>query len=178
MNESIQADIVTQSHQHEDHSDVSRILQPYRLIDTWGEFAVKDARITGIPGHHNFGDQGVTNIIFLFDIDGIQIAQFASQGEMLPQETLERMGNVDILIIQIGTLETRKLIPYQVGIIAQQLKAKIVIPAHGTALPEDHNELAAFLGNKPVIYKQDGTLKITKAQLKAMDATQVMVLDN
>ena len=68
LNEDVAADIVTESHQHADHADTSRITGTYKLITTPGRFDEKGVSITGVPGHHNQGDQDVTNIVFVFDL--------------------------------------------------------------------------------------------------------------
>lgn len=184
MNEDVRADIVTESHQHYDHNDVSRIIKPYQLITTIGESNIKGIKITGIAGKHNkneekyLGNVGVTNIIFVFEIAGIKIAQFASQGVMQDTAALMKIGQPDILIIQIGDSENQKLTIGDVLTIIQKLKAKIIIPAHCFYPQEDSQILAKLLTNSVVTYVTNGQLMITKEDLQGINSPKIMVLDN
>ncbi len=173
MDEGVQADIVTISHDHADHADFSRITGKYDLIDKAGSFNEKGIQITGVTGYHNKGDTGTKNIIYIFDIDGIRLAQFASQGEVPTEEMFTRIGNVDILIIQIYGTKNGKLSAQEAGSIAQRLQAKIVIPAHTDTSQTD--VLASFLG-VPSEKIATGELIVTKADLEQM-TPKVLTLD-
>ena len=85
MDETVNTDIVTQSHQHYDHNDNSRIIGDYHLITKAGKYEIEGVSISGINGSHNNTDPSGknTNIIYLFEIDGIRIAHFASQGKLV-----------------------------------------------------------------------------------------------
>ena len=74
MDEEVSADIVTESHQHVDHVDTSRIIGQFTLLKEPGEYVVEGIHITGIPGKHNKSDTGMTNTIFVFEIDGIDFS--------------------------------------------------------------------------------------------------------
>jgi L-ascorbate metabolism protein UlaG (beta-lactamase superfamily) len=142
MDETVAADIVTESHSHSDHADVSRITGDYSLITETGSYDVQGVHIEGYPGVHDDGDESVTNIIFVFEIDGIRIAQCGSQGAVPDEETLEQIGDIDILIIQFMDYYT-KMSPDQASQVARALNAKIIIPAHGD--PEKNDEFAELL---------------------------------
>jgi hypothetical protein len=176
MNEDVQADIVTSSHYDSDHSDFSRISGEYLLLDMnkVGVFNEKEITITGIAGHHNTGDTSTTNVIFTFDMDGIRLAQFASQGEMPTEDMFAQIGKVDILIIQVFTEGYGKLSTKEAANIAQRLQAKIIIPAHGDTSQTD--VFASLLGIKSEVIVT-GKLMVTKAELEKQQTPRVVVLD-
>ncbi|MCP4544014.1 MAG: hypothetical protein GY832_43430 [Chloroflexi bacterium] len=174
MDEDVQADIVTVSHYHSDHSDFSRIVGEYRLIDTVGIYEENGIRITGIAGHNNKGDTDTTNIIYVFDMDGIRLAQFASQGELPTQDMFVKIGEVDILIIQTYGWERGKLTAGEARSIIQKLQAKIVIPAH-TDAGQTETLISLFGGNSESYL--DGKLIVTETDLAEQKTTKIVILD-
>jgi L-ascorbate metabolism protein UlaG (beta-lactamase superfamily) len=175
MNEDVQPDIVTVSHDHGDHRDFSHIAGEYQLINTEGTFDEKGIQITGVAGHHNRDDKTTTNIIYVFDLDGFRLAQFASQGEMPTEDMFNQIGEVDILIIQIYGTANWKLSAEDASIIAKRLQAKIVIPAHTDT--SQNEPLAALLGVKAEEIVT-GKLIVTKAGLAEQQTPRVVVLDS
>ena len=174
MDEDVPADIVTVSHYHSDHSDFSRITGEYLLVDLVGNYDEKGIKITGVAGHHTKGDTSTTNVIYVFDIDGIRLAQFASQGELPTEEMFAQIGQVDILIIQILGWERGKLTVGEARRISQRLQAKIVIPAHTNAGQTD--SLISSLGGKSERYL-DGRLEVSEYTLAEQQTPQVVILD-
>jgi hypothetical protein len=174
MNEDVQPDLVTISHGDGDHGDLSRLGGKYRLIKTLGTFAEKGVNVIGIPGHHNRDDVTITNIIYVFEMDGLRLAQFASQGEMPTDAMFAQIGPVDILIVQIYGTANAKLSTEDAALIAKRLQAKIVIPAHTDT--SQNSPLAALLG-VPAEKIAAGQLIVTKADLAGQPAPRVVVLD-
>jgi hypothetical protein len=174
MNENVHADVVTVSHNHFDHNDFSHITGGHQLIDTAGSFNVQGIEIKGIAGHHNKGDNLTTNIIYVFNVDGLRCAQFASQGDLLTEEMYNEIGVIDILIIQICEKGKKKLIAETAAAIAQRLQAKIIIPAHGDVSQTD--AFAAFLG-ADVEQNSTGKILVEKKSLAALQTPRVIVLD-
>lgn len=140
MDETVTADIVTESHQDADHNDTSRITGEFTLLKEPGEYIVKGIHITGIPGKHNKPDTGITNIIFVFEINGIKIAHFASQGKRPSEDIwakLKAFNGIDILMIQAfksphWEWDEIKMTPKECYTVIDRLKPGIVIPEHGT----------------------------------------------
>jgi L-ascorbate metabolism protein UlaG (beta-lactamase superfamily) len=175
MNEDVQPDIVTISHDHGDHRDFSHIAGEYQVINTAGIFDEKGIEIIGVAGHHNRDDKTMTNIIYVFDLDGLRLAQFASQGEMPTEDMFNQIGEVDILIIQIYGTANWKLSTEEASLIAKRLQAKIVIPAHTDT--SQNEPLAALLGVKAEEIVT-GKLIVTKAGLAEQQTPRVVVLDS
>lgn len=122
----VHADIVTTSHDHGDHNNVSCVKGNFVHINKPGKYSVKGVDITGIQSSHGFLRGG--NIIFKFAIDGLSICHCGDIGRMLTNEQLEELGEVDVLMIPVGGLMT--INAEKASIVAVLLKAKVVIPMH------------------------------------------------
>jgi hypothetical protein len=176
MNETLQPDIVIESHQHADHNDTSSLELPYQLITEPGEYKTDDVIINGYAGKHNKGDKEDTNYIFVIKLKDITIAHFASQGELPSNEVLEQIGNVDILLIQIFTNPSyAKLIPDDADVIISKLNPKIIIPEHGGPIMGD--KLAKHLKVSEEV-ENPGSIIITRDMLDNGDGIRVINLDN
>jgi L-ascorbate metabolism protein UlaG (beta-lactamase superfamily) len=174
MTEDVPADIVTVSHDHSDHNDLSRIQPAVDPIRKPGEYDAKGVHITGVAGSHNKGDTTTTNVIFVFDMDGIRLAQFASQGDMPTAEMFAEIGRVDILIVQIYGNGFDKLSVAEADEIARTLEARIIIPAHTDTSQTEI--LAALLGT---VHEKgnSGFMIVTAAGLAAQQTPRVVTLD-
>lgn len=177
IDETVEPDIVTESHQHGDHTDVSTLKNNFKLINTIGDFSEKGIKIKGYSGKHNKGDVEGTNYIYVFDINGIKIAHFASQGELPDDETLKRIGKVDILLIQASIkpqYANSKLNIKECEAIIKMLDPKIVIPEHGSI--KLGQALAEDIGVK-MEHLSEGTLAITRNGLDDRKTIGIINLD-
>ena len=140
------ADIITISHNHYDHNNVKAISGEPFVIETPGEYEVKEIRILGVPGYHDNekGKERGINIIYLIKIDGIKICHLGDMGqEKLTDKQLELINDVDILMIPVGgvyTIDAKKAVK-----IIKQIEPSIIIPMH-YKLPGLTEELAKVDG--------------------------------
>ncbi len=177
MNETVQPDIVTESHQHSDHVDASKLQGTYKLIKETGSFSEKGIKITGYQGKHNKGEMSESNIIFVYEVNGLKIAHFASQGELPSDETLGQIKNADVLLIQASIkpeYANSKMNLEETKYIIDKLNPKIVIPEHGSE--NLGKALAAYLGLK-VEFIENGEVTVTKSGLDAAKSLRVLDLD-
>jgi L-ascorbate metabolism protein UlaG (beta-lactamase superfamily) len=177
MNEIVKPDIVTESHQHEDHTDVSALKGNYELIKTAGNYSIKGINIVGYPGKHNKGDTEVSNNMYVFTIDGIKLAHLGSQGELPDNETLKKIGKVDILFLQgfsDPTLSKSKMTVTECNTIIKALTPKIVIPEHGTS---KFGKTISVNFGYPVEYRENGELVVTKSKLDKIKKLTIYDLD-
>jgi L-ascorbate metabolism protein UlaG (beta-lactamase superfamily) len=191
-----EADIVTISHQHEDHNAVSQVGGSPFVISEPGEYEVKGISIIGIPSYHDNvkGKERGKNTIYTIEVDGIHIVHLGDVGEMLSDKDVEMIGEVDILLVPVGGFYTitakqaSELIPTitakQASELIPEISPKIVIPMHygrPELLPELYGELtdlSTFLklvGGEETAIKQ-AKLQITKDKLP--DQMQVIVLES
>ncbi len=177
INEIVKPDIVTESHQHDDHTDVSRLQGTYKLIKETGSYNEKDISIIGYSGKHNKGDVTETNIIYVYEINGIRIANFASQGELPRDEVLEKIENVDVLLIQTSIkpgYADSKLNLEETRAVIKRLNPKIVIPEHGSE--NSGKALATYLGLN-VEFIKSGEIVVTRRELNALKRLRILDLD-
>ncbi len=181
MDETVSADIVTESHQDGDHVDDSKITGVFKLYKSPGESVEKGIWITGIGGRHNKGDTEVTNTVFVFDIHGMKIAHFASQGQAPGKDMwakLEEFNGIDVLLVQAFKNPDWKNIKMTIdeccGVI-DRLNPKIVIPEHGTAgISED---FANHYHTRVEHINYDGFV-LTKDILKSTKGHRFLDMDN
>jgi len=126
----VQADIVTVSHQHFDHNYVQGVSGNPEVIREAGNFFIKDIPIKGIKSYHD--DQGGskrgTNIIYVFEIDGLKVCHLGDLGHVLDKEQIEQIGDVDVLLIPVGGTYT--IDANGAAKVVSSLKPAMVIPMH------------------------------------------------
>ena len=128
--ENLKADIVTVSHQHMDHNNVSAVGGNPTVISAGGSTTVKNITFTGINVFHDNegGNKRGKNIVFKFTLDGITIAHMGDLGHILTDTQTKELGDVDILMIPVGgnyTIDAGMAVK-----VVNQVKPKIVIPMH------------------------------------------------
>jgi L-ascorbate metabolism protein UlaG (beta-lactamase superfamily) len=130
------ADILTVSHEHEDHADIKSVKgtshnpEPF-LIKGPGEYEVNNIFIYGIPSWHDNeqGKQRGPNTIYVFSIENMTLAHLGDLGQKeLTAEQLEYVEEVDILLIPVGGTFT--LNAKEASNIISQIEPRIVIPMH------------------------------------------------
>jgi len=128
---SLSADILLISHSHHDHSNKKAIKGTPFLIEGPGEYEVKGIFIQGIPSFHDNvqGKQRGQNTIYTIEAEDLKLCHLGDLGQKeLTADQLEKIGEVDILMIPVGGVYTisSKEAP---GIMAQ-IEPKIIIPMH------------------------------------------------
>jgi len=127
----IAADILLISHQHSDHNNAKAIIGAPFLINSPGEYEVKDVFIRGIAGFHDSteGKKSGEVIIYKLEIEGLKLCHLSDLGQKeLTPEQLEQIGAVDILMIPVGgtfTIDAK-----QASQIVAQIEPRVVIPMH------------------------------------------------
>jgi len=125
-----EANIVTISHPHHDHNNLDVIKGEPVIIDSPGEYSVKGVEIQGIDSYHdsNQGKERGTNTIYTIEVDDIKICHLGDLGQNLSDEQIDKIGNVDILLIPVGgvyTIDAEQAIE-----VINQIEPRIVIPMH------------------------------------------------
>ncbi len=129
------ADIVTVSHQHNDHNDLSKVggtpgrIEPF-VIRRPGEYEVGGVGIIGIKSWHDDkeGAERGENIIFTLQIDGVIICHLGDLGVPLSEKQVELIGDIDVLLIPVGGKFT--IGPSQAAAVIEELSPSIVVPMH------------------------------------------------
>lgn len=129
------ADVVLLSHDHEDHNNAPAVTSPSggqpMVFKEPGEYEVGGAVITAIDAFHDDkgGSERGKDTIFHLMFDNLNIVHLGDLGQSkLTEEQLTQIGEVDILLIPVGSVYTIDG-KTAAGIVAQ-LEAKIIIPMH------------------------------------------------
>lgn len=124
-----EADIVTISHEHDDHNE-TKINGDPTFVKSADAKVIKDIKISGVNVYHDTskGKERGTNIIFNMSIDRMNIVHLGDLGHDLSPEEIKGIGNVDVLFVPVGGYFT---IDAKVAEnVINALKPKIVIPMH------------------------------------------------
>jgi len=126
----VEADIITVSHQHQDHNRADLVLGSPIVFDWPGEYERLGVRIFGFKTFHDEekGAKRGENIVFKIEAEGITLVHCGDLGEMPDDNFLDRLGNVDVLFIPVGgfyTIDSEKA--YQ---LTKKIEPNVVIPMH------------------------------------------------
>jgi len=126
----VEADIVTVSHEHEDHNMVSRIEGAKMVIEEPGEYELLGVSIIGIPSFHDDvgGKLRGENTIYVIEMDGLRVAHLGDLGHKLNDKTVDAMGDIDILMIPVGGVYT--IGPKIAADIVREFEPGVTIPMH------------------------------------------------
>jgi len=122
------ADIVTVSHDHFDHNNVSAVRGNPEIVR--GTTEIKGIKFRGIPTYHDEakGQQRGKNTIFCFEVDGAKVCHLGDLGHTLGDKQIAELGEVDILLIPVGGFYTINAMA--ASQICDQLKPRVIIPMH------------------------------------------------
>lgn len=124
-------DIILVSHDHYDHNSVKTVEKEDSKVVTDGRKRnISNIEISGLDSFHDeaHGAKRGSNIIFKFVIDGIKFCHLGDLGHELDDETVQKIGDVDILFIPVGgnfTLDDR-----QAWNVINKIKPRIIVPMH------------------------------------------------
>ena len=124
----IEADIVLVSHGHFDHNYVAAVGGNPTVVTTSGK--IKDVVVEAIPTWHDpmQGKLRGNNNVYLIKTDDISVCHLGDLGEENNVALIEKVKNVDILMIPIGgtyTIDAEQAKKY-----VDAIAPKIVIPMH------------------------------------------------
>lgn len=136
------ADIAFSSIRHEDMDGGEDLVhgekKPF-VIKGPGEYEIKNVFIKGLPGTSSYGGEKRINTIYTILFDGMNVCFLGAQeSKSLSSETMEAIGEVDILFVPIGGEGV--LEPAAAYELAISLEPKLIIPMH-----YDSKSLATFL---------------------------------
>jgi L-ascorbate metabolism protein UlaG (beta-lactamase superfamily) len=174
---SFEANVVTISHDHYDHSNAKALRgQPF-IIKNAGEYDIKGVAVQGIEAYHDEkkgGERGL-NIIYRIEIDDISVSHLGDLGHALDNKQIEALAGTDILLIPVGgkyTLDAKQAVE-----VVNQIEPRMIIPMHykTPGLKVDISGVDKFIkeiGLKPT---EEEKLKISKKDLPQEDMELVVM---
>jgi L-ascorbate metabolism protein UlaG (beta-lactamase superfamily) len=174
----LEGDIVTISHDHDDHNNIDAVKGEPFLIRGAGEYEVKGVYVEGIHSFHDAekGAKRGDNVMYRFELEDISIVHLGDLGHELDDKQLERLEGTDILLVPVGgvyTIDAQKAVA-----VINQIEPRIVIPMHYKVpgLAFDLGTLDQFLKAIAIKPRREEKLKITKKDLP-QDDMELVVLE-
>ena len=125
-----EADVVTISHAHKDHS-YTELIEGDPLILTWpGQFEKKGVRIWGYNSFHDKveGKERGENILYKIESEGVSILHCGDLGTIPPDTQIDEIGDVDILLVPVGGKYS--LTADEAIHLIKKVEPSIVVPMH------------------------------------------------
>ena len=178
----IDADIVTISHEHGDHNNISGVNNVKKVLDGPGEYEVMGVSVIGLASFHDDkkGAERGLNTIYLFEAEGLRLVHFGDLGHTLSEKFYENLGDVDIAMIPVGGVYT--INSAQAVEIIKALEPAVTIPMHYQTKgldPKSYGDLAGaekFTEELGFATSNETKLKIKKSDI--MEDQKVVVLEN
>ncbi len=123
-------DVVTGSHEHEDHFCVDGLPGGYEVVKTPGKHDVAGFSINGVKTFHDTSggkDRG-RNVVFTVDVDGLRVCHLGDLGHLLSGKDAAAVGKVDVLLIPVGGHFT--IGPGEALDVIKALDPAVIIPMH------------------------------------------------
>lgn len=136
----IEAEALLKTHNHADHSFELGVSGTRLVIDGPGEYEIGGVHVLGIPTFHDEakGSERGFNTMYLLEVDGFNILHCGDLGHELEKDMLEKLEEVDVLMIPVGGVYT--IDAEKAAKVISTLEPSLVIPMHyrleGSKLPQ------------------------------------------
>ena len=127
----IDADVVTVSHDHPNHSYLDGVGKDAFVVEGPGEYEVKGITVFGIRTFHDAlaGAEQGGNTIYVLEVDEIRIVHLGDLGHMLEDDVVEAIGTpVDVLLVPVGG--GKALNATRAAEVVRSIEPRWVVPMH------------------------------------------------
>lgn len=126
----VEADVITVSHDHPDHNEISAVGGKPFVIAGPGEYEIKGVMVIGVATFHdeNQGADRGKNTIYRIEIDGVKVGHLGDLGHVLSSAQVDSLNGVDVLFVPVGGVYS--LDPVKAAQVISDLEPHIVIPMH------------------------------------------------
>ncbi len=173
----VEADIVTVSHQHQDHNQVQAVDGQPMVISLPGEYEIKGISVFGYTSFHDQsqGAERGENTIFVIETEGLRVCHLGDLGAAPPAKVMEEIIGVEVLLVPIGGKYT--IGPEEAVELINQIEPRYVLPMHfKTPGMTDLADLEAFLSEIGT-EKTEKIDKLSVTKDKLAEETKVVVLE-
>lgn len=124
----VKATVVSVSHKHPHHSNVKGVEGEPRVFNWPGEYETGGVHFRGIPSFHapKEAAEQTENTIFTYNLKGIRLCHLGDIGTKLTPEQLDQVGDIDILFVPIGGVDT--IDAKKAKEVIEQIEPRMVIP--------------------------------------------------
>lgn len=125
------ADMVLVTHAHFDHANARSMTGDPFIVTGPGEYEIKGVHVGGTETFHDAtqGKERGMNTAYRIEMEGLRLAHLGDFGEgTMRDETIETLGDVDILMIPVGgrfTIDSEGAAK-----VVKQIEPRYVIPMH------------------------------------------------
>jgi L-ascorbate metabolism protein UlaG (beta-lactamase superfamily) len=174
----LEADLVTISHAHDNHSYTQAVAKDPYVVTGPGEYEVAGVIVTGLPTFHD-GKQGEVygrNTVCVIELDDVRVCHLGDLGHPLAADMLEALGNIDVLLVPVGG--GNALDAAGAAEVVRQVEPRVVVPMHYglPALKTDLAPVERFLKEMGVTEAEPQTrLSVQPSSTEA--ETRVVVLE-
>ncbi len=125
----LDADLVTISHEHENHSYTQVMRDAYEIRGS-GEYEVAGVSVIGVPTFHDAqkGAKHGRNTVYLIEIDDVRVCHLGDLGHALDDAEAEAISAPDVLLVPVGGHTS--INAAQAAEIVRQLEPRYVVPMH------------------------------------------------
>jgi L-ascorbate metabolism protein UlaG (beta-lactamase superfamily) len=125
----LDADLVTISHEHENHSYTQVMRDAYEIRGP-GEYEVAGVSVIGVPTYHDAqkGAKHGRNTVYLIEIDDVRVCHLGDLGHGLDDAEAEAISAPDVLLVPVGGHTS--INAAQAAEIVRQLEPRYVVPMH------------------------------------------------
>ncbi len=123
------ADVVTISHDHENHSYTQVVREAYEIRGP-GEYEVAGVYVIGVPAFHDpeKGAKHGRNTIYLIEIDDVRICHLGDLGHGLGDAEAETVSSADVLLVPVGGRTA--ISAAEAAEVVRQIEPRYVVPMH------------------------------------------------
>ncbi len=167
-----EAEIVTVSHNHDDHNNVTLVSNTKKVVFGPGEYEIAGVSILGYKTYHDDkkGETRGDNTIYIIEIDGVRILHLGDLGHELSDSLISEIGDIDVLMIPVGGGYT--IGPDDAVKTVRAVSPKLVIPMHYQVLGMPETISANLLPVDEFVSKMGGTKEISP-KLTIKDASLI-----
>jgi L-ascorbate metabolism protein UlaG (beta-lactamase superfamily) len=178
----VEGDIVTVSHDHGDHNEVSAVEGNPFIIHGPGEYEIKGIGVVGFPVFHDDqkGALRGRNTMYRIEVDGVSIVHLGDLGHMLTSDQVDNLDGVNVLMVPVGGLHT---IDAATAVhLISEIEPSVVIPMH-YGRPELNQKLFSQLSPISLFLKEIGKEgiaplpKLVLSKDKIPSEMQVVILE-
>jgi L-ascorbate metabolism protein UlaG (beta-lactamase superfamily) len=139
----LDADVLTISHDHPNHSYTRAVSADAFLIVGPGEYEVQGVTVKGLPSFHDSsgGAEHGRNTIYVIEIDDVTVCHLGDLGHRLIDADLEAIGTLDVLMVPVGGKNCLNAVT--AAEVVRQLEPRLVVPMH-YSLPAIKTELESL----------------------------------
>lgn len=124
------AEVVTVSHEHDNHNYTQVVREGAYEIHGPGEYEVAGVSVIGIPTYHDDskGAKEGRNTVYLIEIDDVRVCHLGDLGHKLDDAEAEAVATPDVLLVPVGGRSA--INGAQAAEVVRQLEPRYVVPMH------------------------------------------------